>query len=62
MSLTLALLIYRRSKVIHGDQNFFPVYEPDPNVLRAKYLEAEEESRQKHYDASKEGGSRHGQD
>ncbi|KAI9638966.1 uncharacterized protein MKK02DRAFT_41995 [Dioszegia hungarica] len=43
-----------RSKVIHGDQNFFPVYEPDPNVLRAKYLEAEEESRQKHYDASKE--------
>jgi hypothetical protein len=45
----------RRSKVIHGDQNFFPVYEPDPDVLRAKYLEAEEESRQKHYDASKEG-------
>jgi hypothetical protein len=41
--------------VIHGDQNFFPVYEPDPDAMRAKYFEAEEASRQKHYDANKEG-------
>lgn len=45
----------RQSKVIHGDQNFFPVYEPDPEAMRAKYREAEEEARQHHYDATKEG-------
>jgi len=41
--------------VIRGDQNFFPVYEPDPDALRAKWKAAEEEARAHHYDASKEG-------
>ena len=40
-----------------GDQNFFPVYEPDADVLKEKYRKAEEESRQVRYDASREGTS-----
>ncbi|WVQ96031.1 hypothetical protein IAU59_003131 [Kwoniella sp. CBS 9459] len=43
-----------QSKVIHGDQNFFPVYEPDPDALKAKYRAAEEEARAHHYDSTKE--------
>ncbi|OCF35207.1 hypothetical protein I317_02277 [Kwoniella heveanensis CBS 569] len=43
-----------QSKVIHGDQNFFPVYEPDPEALKAKYRAAEEEARAHHYDSTKE--------
>ncbi|WWD20278.1 hypothetical protein CI109_104754 [Kwoniella shandongensis] len=43
-----------QSKVIHGDQNFFPVYEPDADAIKAKYRQAEEEARAHHYDASKE--------
>ncbi|WVW86963.1 hypothetical protein I302_109019 [Kwoniella bestiolae CBS 10118] len=43
-----------RSNVIHGDQNFFPVYEPDPDALKKKYREAEEEARAHHYDSTKE--------
>lgn len=38
-----------------GAQNFFPVYEPDHDVLLRKHREAEEKSRQAHYDTSKEG-------
>jgi hypothetical protein len=38
-----------------GDQNVFPVYEPDPDALRKKWKEAEEEASAIHYDASKEG-------
>jgi hypothetical protein len=41
--------------MIGGDQNFFPVYEPDPDALRAKYKAAEEEARLHHYDSTKEG-------
>lgn len=37
-----------------GDQNFYPVYTPDADLLREKYKQAEEESRQARYDASKE--------
>ncbi|KAK8849650.1 hypothetical protein IAR55_004985 [Kwoniella newhampshirensis] len=43
-----------QSKVIHGDQAFFPVYEPDADAIKAKYRQAEEEARAHHYDASKE--------
>ncbi|WWC65815.1 uncharacterized protein I303_108437 [Kwoniella dejecticola CBS 10117] len=43
-----------QSNVIHGDQNFFPVYEPDADALKKKYLEAEEEARAHHYDSTKE--------
>ncbi|WVR08084.1 hypothetical protein IAU60_005130 [Kwoniella sp. DSM 27419] len=43
-----------QSRVIHGDQNFFPVYEPDVNAIRAKYRAAEEEARAHHYDSTKE--------
>ncbi|ORY34772.1 hypothetical protein BCR39DRAFT_514630 [Naematelia encephala] len=43
-----------QSNVIHGDQNFFPVYEPDADALRAKYRQAEESARAHHYDATKE--------
>lgn len=45
----------RKSKVIHGDQQFFPVYEPDHEAMRKQYLEAEREARQHHYDSTKEG-------
>ena len=45
------------TNVAGGDQNFFPIYEPDPDALREKYRKAEEESRQVRYDASKEGMS-----
>jgi len=38
-----------------GDQSFFPVYEPDPEAIRAKYRAAEEEARAHHYDSTKEG-------
>lgn len=38
-----------------GDQNVFPVYEPDYDTLKAKHKQAEEEERAHHYDASKEG-------
>jgi len=38
-----------------GDQNFFPVYEPDADALRKKWREAEEEARAHHYDSTKEG-------
>ena len=37
-----------------GDQNFYPVYTPDADLLKEKYKQAEEESRQARYDASKE--------
>ena len=40
-----------------GDQNFFPVYEPDADALKKKWLEAEEEARAHHYDSTKEGES-----
>lgn len=40
-----------------GDQNFFPVYEPDVDALRKKWREAEEEARAHHYDSTKEGRS-----
>ena len=40
---------------IDGDQNFFPVYEPDADALKKKWLEAEEEARAHHYDSTKEG-------
>jgi hypothetical protein len=43
--------------LVDGDQNFFPVYEPDPDALRRKYLAAEEEARAHHYDSTKEGKS-----
>ncbi|KAK4688676.1 hypothetical protein P7C73_g1430, partial [Tremellales sp. Uapishka_1] len=43
-----------QSTVIHGDQSFFPVYEPDPEAIKAKYLAAEEEARPHHYDSTKE--------
>ncbi|WWC95795.1 hypothetical protein V866_002661 [Kwoniella sp. B9012] len=43
-----------QSNVIHGDQNFFPVYEPDTDALKKKYQEAEEEARAHHYDSTKE--------
>lgn len=38
-----------------GDQNYFPVYEPDPEAIKKKYLEAEREARAHHYDSTKEG-------
>jgi len=41
--------------MIDGDQNFFPVYEPDADALKKKWLEAEEEARAHHYDSTKEG-------
>jgi hypothetical protein len=40
---------------VGGDQNYFPVYEPDFDTLKAKHLQAEVEARAHHYDASKEG-------
>ncbi|WRT69663.1 uncharacterized protein IL334_006653 [Kwoniella shivajii] len=43
-----------QSEVIHGDQNFYPVYEPDADALKKKYREAEEEARAHHYDSTKE--------
>ncbi|WWC92755.1 uncharacterized protein L201_007714 [Kwoniella dendrophila CBS 6074] len=43
-----------QSNVIHGEQNFFPVYEPDPDALKKKYREAEDEARAHHYDSTKE--------
>ena len=42
---------------LDGDQNMFPVYEPDAEVIREKYRAAEEESRAHHYDSTKEGMS-----
>ena len=33
----------------------FPVYEPDADALRAKYLAAQEEARAHRYDSTKEG-------
>ncbi|KIR68149.1 hypothetical protein I314_01643 [Cryptococcus bacillisporus CA1873] len=44
----------QQSKVIHGEQHVFPVYEPNPEVIKAKYREAEEEARGHHYDSTKE--------
>nr|KIR88699.1 hypothetical protein I308_00778 [Cryptococcus tetragattii IND107] len=44
----------QQSKVIHGEQHVFPVYEPDPEVMKAKYRQAEEEARGHHYDSTKE--------
>ena len=41
--------------MIDGDQNFFPVYEPDADALKKKWLEAEEEARAHHDDSTKEG-------
>jgi hypothetical protein len=41
--------------MVDGDQNFFPVYEPDADALRKKWREAEEEARAHHYDSTKEG-------
>lgn len=38
-----------------GDQNFFPVYEPDADAIKKKYREAEEAARAHHYDSTKEG-------
>jgi hypothetical protein len=43
--------------MVDGDQNFFPVYEPDADALRKKWREAEEEARAHHYDSTKEGES-----
>lgn len=43
--------------VLDGDQNFFPVYEPDADVIKQKYREAEEAARAHHYDSTKEGMS-----
>ncbi|EIW71548.1 hypothetical protein TREMEDRAFT_73338 [Tremella mesenterica DSM 1558] len=43
-----------QSNVIHGDQKIFPVYEPDPDAIREKYRQAEEEARAHHYDSTKE--------
>jgi hypothetical protein len=40
---------------VDGDQNFFPVYEPDADVIKQKYREAEEAARAHHYDSTKEG-------
>ncbi|OCF73238.1 hypothetical protein I204_06469 [Kwoniella mangroviensis CBS 8886] len=40
--------------LVDGDQNFFPVYEPDQDALKKKYREAEEEARAHHYDSTKE--------
>lgn len=48
-------LTLRKSQLIHGDQHHFPVYQPDHEALRQKYLEAEREARQHHYDSTKEG-------
>ncbi|ALO69294.1 hypothetical protein CNG02930 [Cryptococcus deneoformans JEC21] len=44
----------QQSKVIHGEQHVFPVYEPNPEVIKAKYRQAEEEARAHHYDSTKE--------
>ncbi|OXB35919.1 hypothetical protein J007_04334 [Cryptococcus neoformans] len=44
----------QQSKVIHGEQHVFPVYEPNPEVIKAKYRQAEEEARGHHYDSTKE--------
>nr|ODN92287.1 hypothetical protein L204_05386 [Cryptococcus depauperatus CBS 7855] len=44
----------QQSKVIHGEQHFFPVYQPDPEAIKEKYRQAEEEARAHHYDATKE--------
>ncbi|RXK35450.1 hypothetical protein M231_07305 [Tremella mesenterica] len=43
-----------QSNVIHGEQKIFPVYEPDPEAIREKYRQAEEEARAHHYDSTKE--------
>ncbi|WVQ79226.1 hypothetical protein IAT38_001322 [Cryptococcus sp. DSM 104549] len=43
-----------KSNVIHGEQYAFPVYQPDPETIKAKIRAAEEEARAHHYDASKE--------
>ncbi|RSH86548.1 uncharacterized protein EHS24_004816 [Apiotrichum porosum] len=42
------------SRFIHGDQGYFPVYQPDPEELKRKYLESEREARAHHYDSTKE--------
>jgi len=48
--------MYRLAQLTEdGDQFVFPVYEPDPDALRAKLIAAQEEERSSHYDASKEG-------
>ncbi|KLT46559.1 hypothetical protein CC85DRAFT_306233 [Cutaneotrichosporon oleaginosum] len=44
----------QQSTIIHGDQNYFPVYEPDPEALKKKYMEAEAAARAHHYDSTKE--------
>ncbi|BEI84962.1 hypothetical protein CcaverHIS002_0503630 [Cutaneotrichosporon cavernicola] len=44
----------QKSTFIHGDQNYFPVYEPDPEELKKKYMEAEAAARAHHYDSTKE--------
>ena len=56
-SLTSYVGVYlcRTMLILDGEQYVFPVYEPDPDALRRKYKEAEEEARAHHYDASKEG-------
>ncbi|ODN72929.1 hypothetical protein L202_08344 [Cryptococcus amylolentus CBS 6039] len=44
----------QQSEVIHGEQHVFPVYQPDPEAIKAKYRQAEEEARAHHYDSNKE--------
>ncbi|GMK55343.1 hypothetical protein CspeluHIS016_0203990 [Cutaneotrichosporon spelunceum] len=44
----------QNSTFIHGDQNYFPVYEPDPEALKKKFLDAEAAERAHHYDSTKE--------
>ncbi|WVQ77721.1 hypothetical protein IAR50_007411 [Cryptococcus sp. DSM 104548] len=44
----------QKSEVIHGEQHVFPVYQPDPEAIKAKYRQAEEEARAHHYDSTKE--------
>lgn len=55
--LTIMGLRSKTDKMTDGDQNFFPVYEPDADVIKQKYREAEEAARAHHYDSTKEGKS-----
>ncbi|CDZ97024.1 Protein of unknown function DUF4078 [Phaffia rhodozyma] len=50
--LAKAALEERPANLIIGDQNYFPVYEPSAEDLRARWEAAEEESGEKHYDAN----------
>jgi len=43
-----------QSNLIHGDQAFFPVYQPDAEALHAKYRAVAQGARASHYDAAKE--------